>query len=423
MKRWIKVNTFAPASVNNQPIIWEPFGAGADQPSTFLDNSFFISDNSDTTKRVRFEANAISTATTRIITVPNYNMTLTGTSSTQTLTNKTIDSTTNTITADKLHSATTTISISSATAPVTGQVLTAINSTSASWQTPTGGGGGITSLNGLIVSTQTFSTGTTGTNFNISSSGSVHTFNIPDASASNRGLITTGSQTISGVKTFSNSPVISTITNTGTLTLPTSTDTLVGRATTDTLTNKTLTSSTNTISASRLRTATADVIISASNAPITGQVLVALNGTTAAWQNQSAAVVYQTANVPVTLSEWTNMFTTPKTILAAPGAGLYIVIHRAELKMIYGGAATTGGGTVLFNYASGTQASNSFANTFSNGATGDRFYFVIGASPLGTGFTNIENQAIVLTTTGGNFAAGTGASFLARLTYTISSVL
>lgn len=54
-------------------------------------------------------------------------------------------------------------------------------------------------------------------------------------------LTTSGSQTVTGVKTFSASPVISTITNSGTLTLPTSTDTLVGRATTDTLTNKTLT--------------------------------------------------------------------------------------------------------------------------------------------------------------------------------------
>lgn len=51
----------------------------------------------------------------------------------------------------------------------------------------------------------------------------------------------TGSQTISGVKTFSAAPVISTITNTGTLTLPTATDTLVARTTTDTLTNKSLT--------------------------------------------------------------------------------------------------------------------------------------------------------------------------------------
>jgi hypothetical protein len=49
-----------------------------------------------------------------------------------------------------------------------------------------------------------------------------------------------GAQTISGVKTFSASPVIGAITNTGTLTLPTATDTLVGRTTSDTLTNKTL---------------------------------------------------------------------------------------------------------------------------------------------------------------------------------------
>jgi hypothetical protein len=48
---------------------------------------------------------------------------------------------------------------------------------------------------------------------------------------------------LAGTETLTNktltSPVIDTITNVGTLTLPTSTDTLVGRATTDTLTNKT----------------------------------------------------------------------------------------------------------------------------------------------------------------------------------------
>ena len=55
---------------------------------------------------------------------------------------------------------------------------------------------------------------------------------------------------LAGTETLTNktltSPVIDTITNVGTLTLPTSTDTLVGRATTDTLTNKTLTSPTIT---------------------------------------------------------------------------------------------------------------------------------------------------------------------------------
>ncbi len=65
-------------------------------------------------------------------------------------------------------------------------------------------------LNGLALSSnQTFTTGTTGTDFNISSSGTTHTFNIPDASATARGLITSGSQAIAGVKTFSTGVTVS----------------------------------------------------------------------------------------------------------------------------------------------------------------------------------------------------------------------
>jgi hypothetical protein len=61
---------------------------------------------------------------------------------------------------------------------------------------------GLTALNGLTAQVQYFGTGTSGTDFNIVSSVATHTFNIPSASATNRGLITTGTQTIAGAKTF-----------------------------------------------------------------------------------------------------------------------------------------------------------------------------------------------------------------------------
>jgi hypothetical protein len=50
-------------------------------------------------------------------------------------------------------------------------------------------GTGMTALNGLSADVQTISTGTTGTDFNVVSSGSNHEFNIPTASAINRGAL------------------------------------------------------------------------------------------------------------------------------------------------------------------------------------------------------------------------------------------
>ena len=64
---------------------------------------------------------------------------------------------------------------------------------------------GIT-LNGIpIGNNPTFSVGTEGSDFTIESNSNIYFFSIPDASATARGLITTGTQTIAGAKTFSSS--------------------------------------------------------------------------------------------------------------------------------------------------------------------------------------------------------------------------
>jgi hypothetical protein len=72
---------------------------------------------------------------------------------------------------------------------------------------------GLTAINGLTAQVQYLGTGTTGTDFNISSVGATHTFNIPTASALNRGLLSSADWT-----TFNNKPSVNLYTGNGTLT-------------------------------------------------------------------------------------------------------------------------------------------------------------------------------------------------------------
>jgi hypothetical protein len=70
---------------------------------------------------------------------------------------------------------------------------------------------GLTALNGLTAQVQNFATGTTGTDFAISSATSTHTFNLPTASATNRGALSSADWT-----TFNGKQGAITLTTTGT---------------------------------------------------------------------------------------------------------------------------------------------------------------------------------------------------------------
>jgi hypothetical protein len=84
---------------------------------------------------------------------------------------------------------------------------------------------GLTALNGLTAQIQSLATGTTGSDFNISSATATHTFNLPDASASNRGALTSANwTTFNGKAEYA--PRVQSVTSSATVT-PTSTNDLV----------------------------------------------------------------------------------------------------------------------------------------------------------------------------------------------------
>lgn len=149
-------------------------------------------------------------------------------------------------------------------------------------------GNAITSLNGLTGAVQTFATGTSGTDFTISSAGTVHTFNLPTASATNRGLLSSANWT-----TFNNK--IGTVTATTAAAVTTATSTA-------TINNTGAFWNANQIQGRNIAT----------TAPTNAQVL-SYNSTTSNWEPAAAApantTVSNTNTAPNSLSTTVNGIT------------------------------------------------------------------------------------------------------------------
>ena len=81
------------------------------------------------------------------------------------------------------------VNLGGSVTPISGTGFVKVTGSSITYDNSTYLTAAITSLNGLTGTTQTFVTGTTGSDFNINSTTSTHTFNLPTASSSNRGAL------------------------------------------------------------------------------------------------------------------------------------------------------------------------------------------------------------------------------------------
>ena len=111
---------------------------------------------------------------------------------------------TGTVTATSI--VTNTLKVTGGNYTMTNAVLTTDGNGNATW-----GSNGLYSLNTISAASHTFTTTSNGTGFTVTSalgSGAmsntaIHSFNLPDASSNTRGLLSTGDQSIAGIKSFS----------------------------------------------------------------------------------------------------------------------------------------------------------------------------------------------------------------------------
>jgi hypothetical protein len=110
------------------------------------------------------------------------------------------------------------------------------------------------------------------------------------------------------------------------------------------------------------------------------------------------------------------MYTTPKLLIAAAGAGKSILVTRASFRITRTSTAFTGGGAAIIQYNStangaGTNACDStMASTVITGSAGTTETARNGAVLSDVASTAIQNVGIYLSNATAVFAAGTGTA-------------
>lgn len=122
------------------------------------------------------------------------------------------------------------------------------------------------------------------------------------------------------------------------------------------------------------------------------------------------------ATVAPTLAAFIAMYTTPVTILAAPGANRQLVFQGAQVTVDYGSAALAAGGAGHIQYATttagaGTKASATVAATVFTNIAADSSFTFIPAAVINTAVASVVNQPLCLSCATQDFTGGTADVF------------
>lgn len=137
-----------------------------------------------------------------------------------------------------------------------------------------------------------------------------------------------------------------------------------------------------------------------------------------------AETVIQHVQQDLTLAEFIGTYTTSHEIVAAPGAGKKIILHRANLWIDYGGTVLANGGAMHLQYdttanGAGTKATGTLAAATAIAATADTTF---GFSPVDTTLVDSTtlNKSLCLAMATADFTGGTGSVYKVDAWYSVA---
>lgn len=149
--------------------------------------------------------------------------------------------------------------------------------------------------------------------------------------------------------------------------------------------------------------------------------------TTNTWTQQlnsgGGSGIWTAASVAITSAQIKAMSVTPVTLVAAPGAGMYVEIQSVGILYLYGSATYTGGGPLFVGYGNGTSIIGGFPSSYPSStftATSSQVAWQGATNAQTDSVTGIANQSVVLSNITSAFATGDGTAF-AHVVYRVVS--